>query len=124
MLKVFIKYEHKPKKAQSQLNNMIVYVLETFDSDKAVPYATCLDKLRKISGKYNRDITQREYEKCRKDCIVFKRTDSFNESYTMFYNSKEKLKKLIIKLLNNIFNLLAHKGSGFDIYVVFKNLPQ
>ena len=42
MLKVFFKCEYKPKKAQSQLTNMIVFDLETFNTDKAVPYANCI----------------------------------------------------------------------------------
>ena len=39
---------------------MVVYDLETFNADKAVPYANCIYTLSKLSGKYNRDITQRE----------------------------------------------------------------
>ena len=39
---------------------MVVYDLEAFNTDKAVPYAICLFRLSKTSGKYNRDITQRE----------------------------------------------------------------
>ena len=41
---------------------MLVHDWETFNTDKAVPYANCIYRLIKISGKYNRDITQREYE--------------------------------------------------------------
>ena len=77
MLKVILN-EYKPKKVPSQLTNMIVYDLETFNTDRAVPYANCIYRVNKLSGKNNRDITQREYEKCRKDCTVFKGTDSFN----------------------------------------------
>ena len=39
----------------------------------------------------------------------------------MFYISKEKQKELITKFY---LYLLAHKGSGFDSYVVLNNLPQ
>ena len=42
----------------------------------------------------------------------------------MFYNSKEKLKKLIIKFVKYSLYLLVHEGSGFDSYVVLKNLHQ
>ena len=58
-VKSFIKYEYKPENVQSQLTNMIVYDLETFNTDKAVPYANCIYRLSKISVKYNRDITER-----------------------------------------------------------------
>ena len=60
-VKSYIKYEYKPKNVQSQLTNMVVFDLETFNIDKAVPYASCIYRLSKLSGKYNRDITQREY---------------------------------------------------------------
>ena len=42
----------------------------------------------------------------------------------MFYNSKEKLKELITKIVKYKLYLLAHKVSGFDSYLVLKNLPQ
>ena len=73
---------------------MVVYDLETFDTDKAVPYAICINRLNKIPGKYNRDITQREYEKCRKDCIVFKRTDSNNAMLDYVLQFKGEAKKV------------------------------
>ena len=84
MLKVllnFIKNKYKPKNVQFQLSNKIVYDLKIFNTDEAIPYAKCIYRTSKLSGKHNRDITQREYEKCRKDCIVFKGTDriSFNQ---------------------------------------------
>ena len=49
--KSFIKYEYAPKKVQSQLTNMFVYFIETFNSDTAVPYANCINRKGKISGK-------------------------------------------------------------------------
>ena len=42
----------------------------------------------------------------------------------MFYNSKDKPKKLIKNCLKNDLFLLAPKGSGFDSYVVLNDLPQ
>ena len=38
-VKNFLKYEYEPKKVQSQLTNMLVYDIETFNTDRAVPYA-------------------------------------------------------------------------------------
>ena len=37
---------------------MIVFDIETFDIDRAVPYANSIYRLTKISGKYNQDIPQ------------------------------------------------------------------
>ena len=56
-----------------------MYDLETFIKARAVPYCSCVYKLSKISGKYYRDISEQEYQKCLTDCVVFKGTDSFNE---------------------------------------------
>ena len=56
----FFKYEYKPKKVQPQLTNMIVYDIETFNTDRVVLYANCIYGFKKISGKYYRDITEKE----------------------------------------------------------------
>ena len=77
---------------------MVVYDLETFNTDKAVPYDNCIHRLGKTSSKKNRDITEREYEKCRKDCNVFEGTDSINE----LLDSKNR-KKSITTMLNIIY---------------------
>ena len=103
---------------------MIVFDLESFNTDKAVPHASSIFRLSKISGKYNRDITQRENEKCRKDCIVFKGTDTFNEMLVYVLQPKGEPKKIKKKIVNYNLYLLAHKGNGFDSYVVLKILPQ
>ena len=78
-IKSFIKYEYKPEKVQSQLTNMIIYDLKPFNTDRVVPYANFMYRKRKISSKKNRDIIDQDYEKCRKDCFVFKGRDSNNE---------------------------------------------
>ena len=58
---------------------MVFYDVETFNTIKCVPYGCCLYKLSKTSGKYNRDITEKENQICLKDCIVFKGLDKINE---------------------------------------------
>ena len=123
-VKSFIKYEYKPKKFPSQLTNMIVYDLETFNTDKAVRYASCIYGLSKISGKYNRDITQGEYEKCRRDCIVFKGTVSNIEMLHYVLQFEGEATEINNKTVKNKLYLLAHRESGFDSYVVLNNLPQ
>ena len=71
----FIKYDYKHKKVQSLLTNIVVFDLETLNKVRAVPFCSCIYKLRKISGKYNRDISEEENQKCLNDCIVFKGID-------------------------------------------------
>ena len=120
----FIKYEYKHKRVQSQLTNMIVYDLETFNTDRAVPYANGINRLSNFSGKYIRGITQTESEQCRKDCIVFKGTDGINEMLDYVLQLKGEAKTNNNKMVNFNLYLLAHKGSGFDSYVVINNLSQ
>ena len=93
-VKSYIIYEYKLKKVQSQLTNKIVFDLETLNTDRVVSYASCVYRLSKISGKYNRDITQRGYEKCRKDCIVFKGTDGINEMLDYVLQFKGEAKRI------------------------------
>ena len=103
---------------------MVVYDLETFNTDRAVPYASCIYRLSKISGKYNRDITQRGYEKCGKHCIVFKGTDSINEMLDYVLQFKGEAKRINNKIVKYNLYLLAHKVLRFDSYVVLNNLPR
>ena len=60
----FIKYDYKPKKVQSPLTNIVVYDLKTFIKVRIVLYCSCIYKLSKISGKYHRDISEKEIPKC------------------------------------------------------------
>ena len=41
-----------------------MFNIETSNEVRAVPYCKCVSKLSKISGKYNRAITEKEYQKC------------------------------------------------------------
>ena len=70
-VKSFIKYEYNPKKVKSPLTNIVVYDLETFNKIRAVPYCGYIYKLSKISGKYHRDISEQDHQKCLNDCVVF-----------------------------------------------------
>ena len=48
------------KEVQSPLTIMIIHDSETFNKDGAVLFCSCINKLSKISGKYNRDITEKK----------------------------------------------------------------
>ena len=47
MLKVLLKMTTNLKKSkiQSQFTNMVVYDIETFNTDRAVPFANCIYRL-------------------------------------------------------------------------------
>ena len=120
----FIKYEYNPKKVKSALTNIVVYDLQTFNKKRAVPYCSCIYKLSKISGKYHRDISEQEYQKCLNHCVVFKGTDCINEMLDYVLSFKREPKKIKNKIVEYNLYLIAHNGSGFDSYVVLNNLPQ
>ena len=123
-VKKLIKYEYNPKKVKSPLTNIVIYDLETFNKIRAVPYCSCIYKLSKLSGKYHRDISEQEYQKCLNDCVVFKRTDCINEMLDHVLSYKGEPKKVKNKIVEYNLYLIAHNGSGFDSYVVLNNLPQ
>ena len=123
-VKGFIKYEYNPKKVKSPLTNIVVYDLETFNKIRAVPYCSCIYKLSKISGKYHRDISEQEYQKCLNDCVVFKGTGCINEMLYHVLSYKGEPKKVKNKIVEYNLYLIAHNGSRFDSYVVLNNLPQ
>ena len=123
-VKSFIKYEYNPKKVKSPLTNIVVYDSETFNKNRAVPYCSCIYKLSEISGKYHRDISEQEYQKCLNDCVVFKGTDCVNEMLDHVLSFKGDPKKVKNKIVEFNLYLIAHNGSGFDSYVVLNNLPQ
>ena len=58
------------QKNESHLTNFIVYDLETHNTDRARPYVFCFHRLSNLAGKYNRDLTPYEREKCEKDSLV------------------------------------------------------
>ena len=120
-VKSFVKYEYKPKKIQSPLTNIIVYDLETFKKIRDVPYCSCIYELSKISGKYHRDISEQEYQKCLNDCVVFKASDCSNNMLDHVSSFKEEVKTVKNKIIEYSRNLIAHNGSGFDSYVVLNN---
>ena len=103
---------------------MIVYDIEAFSTIKCVPYANCINRLSKISGKYYRDISEKEYQKCLNDCIVFKGLDNINKMLDYVLQFKGEPKRINNKIVKYNLYLVAHKGSGLDSYVVLNNLPE
>ena len=89
---------------------MIVHDIETFNTDKAVPYAKCIHGLSKISGKYYRDISEKECEKCKKDRIVFNGLDKKNEMLDYVSRFKGEAKGVDIKIVEYKLYIIAHKG--------------
>ena len=118
------KYEFIPKKIESHLSNFIVYDLETHNTDRARPYCISFYRLSKLSGRYNRDQTSDELDKCRKDTIVFDGGDCIKNALDYLLKLKgEERKTVNNKIVEYNLQLHAHNGSGFDTWIILNNLP-
>ena len=81
-------------------------------------------KTTKFSRDYNQKLSGKENQNCLNDCIVFKGLDITNETLGYVLQFKGEAKSTGNKNFECILHLLAHKGSGFENYVVLNNLPQ
>ena len=68
--------------------------LETSKKDRAIPCCSCIYTLSKISGKCNRDITEREFQKCLKDCVVFEGSGCYYETLDQVLSFKGETKRV------------------------------
>ena len=123
-VKSFFEYKYITKKIESHLTNFIIYDLETYNTDRARAYAFCFYRLSKLTGRYNRDLTKDEIEKCRKDTIAFDGDNCVEKALDFCLKLKgEEYKDKKGKFLEYNLQLHAHNGSGFDTWVVLINLP-
>ena len=119
------KYEYKPKKIESHLTNFITYDLETHNTDRARPYVFCFYRLSKLAGKYDRDLTPNELEKCGRDTIAFDGDDCVEKALDFCLKLKgEEYRDKKGKVLEYNLQLHAHNGSGFDTWIVLNNLTR
>ena len=103
---------------------MNIYDLETFNTNRVIPYVKGNKRLSKFSAKFYRDITDRELAKCENDCILFKGSDSTNENSDHVLQLKGAAKKGNEKYFKNNLYVSAHNGCSFNTYVVLNNLLQ
>ena len=80
-------------------------------------------RLSKLAGRYYRDLSQYDLEKCRNDTCVFDGDDCIVKALDFYINFKgEELK---VKNRNVEYNLQvhAHNGIGFDTWNILNNRP-
>ena len=65
-------------------------------------------------------MSEKEYQKCLNDCIVFKGTNCFNELLDHILEFKGEPKSVNSKIVEYILYMVAHNGSAFDSYIVLK----
>ena len=63
-------------------------------------------------------MTVKWYQECVNVCVVFKGTGCVNELLDCVLSYKGEPKKVYNKIVEHNSYLIAHKGSGFDTYVV------
>ena len=118
------KYEFIPKKIESHLTNFIVYDVETHNTNRARPHVFCFYRLGKLAGKYSRDLTSDEIEKCRKDTTAFDGDNCVEKALDFCLKLKgEEYMDKKGKILEYNLQLHAHNGSGFDTWIVLNRLP-
>ena len=117
------KYEFIRKKIESHLTNFIVYDLETHNTDRARLYVFCFYRSSKLAGRYNRDLTPNELEKCRKDTIAFDGDKCVEKVLDFCLKLKGEERKLKNKIVEYNLQLHAHNGSSFDTWIILNNLP-
>ena len=84
----------------------------------------CFYRLSKLAGRYNRDLTRDVIDKCKKDIIAFHGDECVQKALDFCLKLKrEEYKDRKGKVLEYNRQLHAHNGSGFDTWIVLKNLP-
>ena len=122
-VKSFFEYKYIPKKIESHLTVFIVYDLETHNTDRARPYVFCFYRLSKLAGKFDRDLTPCEIQKCRNDTIALDGGDCVSKALDFCLKLKgEEYKDKKGKVLEYNLQIHAHNGSGFDTWIVLNNL--
>ena len=114
---------YKAKKIESHLTNIITYDLETHNTDRARPYVFCFHRLSKLSGRYDRELTTDELEKCKKDTIAFDGDNCVEKALDFCLKLKGEERKVENKIVEYNLQLHAHNGSGFDTWIILNNLP-
>ena len=121
-VKSHFEYIYTPKEIESHLTNFIVYDLETHNTDRARAYVFCFYRLSKVSGRYNRDLTPDELEKCKKDIIAFDGDNCVSKALDFYLKLKGEEKRVRKKVVEYNLQLHAHNGSGFDTWIILNNI--
>ena len=78
-----------------------MFDLETYKKGRTFPFCSCTYILSKFSGRYNRDITEKEYQKCLTDCVFFRRRGCIIELLDHVLSFKGEAKEVKIKIPEN-----------------------
>ena len=97
--------------------------MKHINTDRARPFVFCFYRLSKLAGRYNRDLTHDERQKCKKDTFALDGGDCVSNALDFSLKLKgEQRKDKRNKTLECNLQLHAHNGSGFDTWIVLNNL--
>ena len=105
------------------MTNFIVCDLETHNTDRARPYCISFYRLSKLAGRFDRDLTPSELDKCENDTIVFDGNNCIETALDFCLKLKGEERKVKNKIVEYNLQLHAHNGSGFDTWIILNNLP-
>ena len=80
-------------------------------------------RLGKIAGRYERDHTQEELEKSIIDTLSFESDNCVGNALNFLLKFKAEERKVKNKIVEYNWQLHAHNGSGFDLWIILNNLP-
>ena len=105
------------------MTKIIVYDRETQKIDRTRPYCLSFYRFSNLAGRYNRDSTPYEIDKCKKDTIVFVGDNCVGNASVFLIKIKLEQRKVKNRIVEHNLQLHAHNGSGFDTWIDFNNLP-
>ena len=79
-------------------------------------------RLSKIASKYNRDLTNEIFQKCKGDTLVSDGTDCTSKLLDWLVTLKRKPGKVKNKIVEHELQLIPNSGSWFDTSVVLNGL--
>ena len=118
------KKEFIPKEVEPHLTIYIVYNLKTHITDRSRTYNMTFFRLSKSRGRYNRDLTPSEIEKCKKYTLVIDGDKCVSKVLHFLLKFRgEPRKTFTYKFVECNSQLHAHIGSGFDSWILLNILP-
>ena len=115
------KYDFIPTKMDSHLINSSVNDLETHKTDRAKPYCISFYRSSKLAGRYNRDLTPYEIDKCKKETLTFDGSKFVSRALDFCLKLKREEKRTSLNKEN--VECHAQNGSGFDTWNILYNFP-
>ena len=79
--------------------------------------------MSKLAGRYSRDLTPYELDKCKNDTIAFDGDNCVETVLHFCLKLKGEERKVQNKIVEYNLQRHAHNGSGFDTWIVSNNLP-